>query len=608
MAYLGSDDFSLNSLRYTLLVGIAICVPPFIVFPLTGKPIGPAYYIVLAYLLMNLGGLWLLRRENPPKCLIAFGVGLGTVLLLFFPNYFGLLGASGQVFVIAAIAPVLVAMVVDDRRAIILLCGVYALCTLLIFNGPLPATVVEQANLERSKFGLQLIQVVLILSFVSYKLNRRLHRSKLALLDANQQLEVSQRDLSERVRERTIHLERSREDLQRALDERSRAFDALQASQEQLVQSQRTESLGYLAGGVVHDFNNLLTVILGSADLMQAKARDEDGLDEDIKAIKDASLLASQLTGRLLAYSRQQVMEPTLLSANQVCEEAAELLVRLMGKHIGVDVELSAAEDTVLADRPRLDQVLLNLGVNARDAMPDGGTLWLRTRLDGGFVVIEVQDQGCGIPSANLARIFDPLFTTKEKGKGTGLGLATVAGIIEQSNGMLEVDSRLSGPNRGSTFRVRLPLITEAVIEDSRVNQMAGNLGRRVVLVVDNDLAVLQGIKQTLEGMGFEVLTADRPSSAMSFVNHDGPIDCLVTDLVMPECDGLSFAREFLGDRPVPTLLLTGESPDPAVQEILVNEEVNLLRKPFQPGDLIARVLETLEKEGAPGWADSSGN
>src|SRR3954454_19660021 len=310
--------------------------------------------------------------------------------------------------------------------------------------------------------------------------------------------------------------------------------------EEQLRQSQKMEAVGQLAGGIAHDFNNLLTVIAGYGEIARHRIGAGPGAGE-LREIQRAAERAADLTRQLLAFARRQVLEPVLLDVNEVTGG----LVPMLGRLIGEDIEIAmlAADDLppVLADRAQLEQVVINLAINARDAMPDGGTLAIETSAGDGHVRLAVSDTGTGIDPALRERIFEPFFTTKELGFGTGLGLATVHGIVTQSGGRVEVSSQ---PGLGSPFTVHLPAAPAERGEEPVEHRDRPTLGgTETLLLCEDEAAVRQLVELVLTGAGYTVLSAATPTEALALAErHNHDIAALVTDIVMPEMSGLDLA------------------------------------------------------------------
>jgi len=371
--------------------------------------------------------------------------------------------------------------------------------------------------------------------------------------------------------------------LERSRVARHTAEQALEETSEQLRQSQKMDAIGRLAGGVAHDFNNLLLAINGYAEFLSDSLEDER-LKGFAREIQSAGERAAGLTHQLLAFSRRQVLQPRILNLNDSTREIELMLRRVIGKSIRVDLDLESKLSNVEADPSQIGQVLLNLAVNARDAMNGAGTLRISTRNDGDDVVLEVSDTGEGMDEATLARIFEPFFTTKEVGAGTGLGLSTVYGIVAQSGGKIAVRSE---PGQGATFVVRLPA-AQGEPAPRLESQPETSGGAERILVVDDERVVRELLGQMLRDQGYEVTVAGSAHEARSLA---GPWDLLVTDVVMPETDGVKLARQ-IDSRHV--LLISGYD-----QEALVNADSFFLQKPFSRSELARTVRELLDRDVA---------
>src|SRR3989449_2775141 len=378
----------------------------------------------------------------------------------------------------------------------------------------------------------------------------------------------------------------------------------------QLLQAQKMEAVGLLAGGVAHDFNNVLTAIGGYAELVREDLPGEDARRHDVEEILRATERAATLTRQLLAFSRRQVLAPRVLDLNGVVAGVDNMLRRL----IGADVELRTALGPVLgavrADPGQLDQVIMNLVVNARDAMPRGGKLTIETanaELDesyalehpsvvaGPYVMLAVSDSGVGMDAATQARIFEPFFTTKEKGKGTGLGLATVYGIVKQSGGNIWLYSE---PGRGTTFKIYLPPVGQPPeLPPPTPAAPAKPPGTETVLLVEDDEAVRTRARKMLASHGYTVLAAPSGADARELAaSHAGPIHLLVTDVVLPGMSGRELAARFQSVRPALKVLYTsGYTDEAVVHHGVLDPGIAFLQKPFTSGALARKVRETLD-------------
>jgi PAS domain S-box-containing protein len=385
----------------------------------------------------------------------------------------------------------------------------------------------------------------------------------------------------------------------------------------QLVQSQKMEAVGRLAGGVAHDFNNLLTVINGYSQLALARLNVRDPAYQDIEEINKAGERAAGLTRQLLSFSRKQVLQPRVISLNHSVSDIERLLRRLIGEDIELVTSLGKDLGSVKADSGQVEQVIVNLAVNARDAMPKGGMLTLETanmdladadaRLHselrpGRYVVIGVTDTGTGMPDSVKAHLFEPFFTTKEPGKGTGLGLATVNGIIRQCGGHIGVDSELG---RGTTFKVYLPrvdLAPEVVRKTSDLSE--GIRGNETILLVEDEAAVRTLARTILTNAGYKVLEARRGEDALLIAEkYEGLIPLAVSDLILPGMNGLEFNRRLAAIKPdLRTIYMSGYTDAALLKEGVLGSDKPFLRKPFTPDALLRKVREVLDlgKEATP--------
>jgi len=381
--------------------------------------------------------------------------------------------------------------------------------------------------------------------------------------------------------------------------------------EQQLNQAQKMEAVGRLAGGVAHDFNNLLTAILGFAELTMEQLAADDTKREDIQQIISAAHSAASLTGQLLAFSRKQILTTEHLDLNGVVDGTRALLRRVIGEDVALVTNPHASQCPINADRGQIEQVIMNLAVNARDAMPEGGTLTIETGIlehdaafvaahpgsvPGTYVTLTVTDTGTGMEPAVLAQIFEPFFTTKEQGKGTGLGLATVYGIVKQSGGYIGVDST---PGKGTSFVVSLPYAPgEPVAEPAAATATVSGRGSETVLFVEDQQEVRDVIRRTLESRGYHVLEADGGEAALALMaRHDGPIHLLLTDVVMPAMSGDELARVVAERSPaVRVLYMSGYTGDAISRGGVLEQGIDFIRKPFVPDQLAARVRETLDR------------
>jgi PAS domain S-box-containing protein len=363
--------------------------------------------------------------------------------------------------------------------------------------------------------------------------------------------------------------------------------------EEQLRQSQKMEAVGRLAGGVAHDFNNLLTVITLSSHMLLDTMKPGPQADQ-VKDIADAAERATALTRQLLTFGRKDVQAPRVLDVNAAVREAESMLRRLIGEDILLIVELDADAWPVTIDPGHFGQVLMNLSVNARDAMPRGGTLVIRTVNVERQVCLSVSDTGVGMPPEVVARVFEPFFTSKSVGKGTGLGLAVVHGIVEQSGGRIDVESE---PGRGTTFSVYLPASELAQRWPADPVAPPARNGHEVILLVEDEATLRQLAARALRARGFKVLLAADGAEALRMLEtHRQPLDLLVTDVVMPNMDGRELADRLRARMPhLKVLFLSGYMDDALLRRGVFEANETLLQKPFTPHTLAQRVCEVLD-------------
>ena len=391
--------------------------------------------------------------------------------------------------------------------------------------------------------------------------------------------------------------------------ERKRAEEALRQSEERLRQVQKMEAVGRLAGGVAHDFNNLLTVITSYSDLVLEDLAPDDPTRDDIAQIRKAAEGAAALTRQLLAFSRQQVLEPKVLDLKATVAGTEKLLQRLIGEDVQLATALAPDLGAVKADPIQLEQIIINLAVNARDAMPAGGRLTIEAanvEMDevyvrshapappGRYVMLALSDTGIGMDEQTKARIFEPFFTTKESGKGTGLGLATVYGIVKQAGGFIWVYSE---PGRGTSFKVYLPRVDEAAEPTVARPATEPRRGAETVLVVEDAASVRMVTRQALERYSYTVLEAPNGETALRLAaKHHGPIQLLLTDVVMPGLSGRQLAEQLSRLRPeMKVLYVSGYADNAIVHHGILDSGVAYLQKPFAPESLARRVRDVLD-------------
>ena len=383
--------------------------------------------------------------------------------------------------------------------------------------------------------------------------------------------------------------------------------------EQQLLQTQKMEAIGTLAGGVAHDFNNLLSIILGNTDLMLMEIREDHPFYNAIKDIRKAGTGAASLTRQLLAFSRKQVIQPEIMNLNDVLNTTTKMLARLIGKNIDFQTILDPALKPVEADSGQMEQVIINLAVNARDAMPSGGKLILETKnlflneeflksqgmegKAGLYVMLRASDTGAGIEEEILFHIFDPFFTTKGIDRGTGLGLSTVYGIVKQNNGYIFVDSK---PGKGSAFEIYLPAVKKekksvaaaTVTEDSLT-------GTETILLVEDDVQLQKLTSRILERYNYRVLQASSGEEALKVSQkHDGPINLILTDVIMPGMNVREMAESIQSRRKgIKTLYMSGHMDDTISHYGIFEPGINFLQKPYIPEGLVHKVREVLDKK-----------
>jgi two-component system cell cycle sensor histidine kinase/response regulator CckA len=386
--------------------------------------------------------------------------------------------------------------------------------------------------------------------------------------------------------------------------------------QEQLLQAQKIEAIGRLAGGIAHDFNNLLTVIFAYCSRLQKRAGSDPELVREVAGIQEAAERAASLTHQLLAFSRKQFLQPQVLNLNRVVGDLHKMLRRMISEDIEIAVVTARDLGSVKADRGQIEQVILNLAINARDAMPKGGKLTLETAnvlLDesysqkhfsvepGRYVMVAVSDTGTGMDADTQAKIFEPFFTTKDPGKGTGLGLSMVYGIVKQSGGYIWVYSE---PGRGTTFKTYLPRV-DAPAEEAREQLQsaisAASPGAKpptqTILLVEDDRELRQAAETTLAASGYKVLAATDAAQAERLCSqHQGKIDLLLTDVVMPGIDGWELARRLGQQRnEMKVIYMSGYTDKAIARPGVQGTDVVFLQKPFTPSGLATRIREVLD-------------
>ena len=380
---------------------------------------------------------------------------------------------------------------------------------------------------------------------------------------------------------------------------------------EQLAQAQKMESIGRFAGGVAHDYNNMLTVILGHTDLLLTQLSTKDGLRRSIEEIAEAANRSAQLSRQLLAISRKQVIDPKVIDLRSLLEDMQTILQRIMGEDTAVRFVCDGADARIRADRGQIEQIILNLAVNARDAMPDGGEFVLEIlhiALDetdckefvdvrpGNYVLLKASDTGCGMTPDIRDKIFEPFFTTKPAGEGTGLGLATVFGIVTQNGDHIEVSSE---PGKGSTFEIYFPHVADEAKASEAVSVPRPQGGDETVLVVEDEETVLRLAKTVLELYGYRVFAASSVDDAIALAEqHKGGIDLLFTDVVMPKMNGRELADTLKGMQPgLKVLFASGYAEGTIARNAALGENESFIAKPYLPSALAERLRAVLDAD-----------
>jgi len=378
--------------------------------------------------------------------------------------------------------------------------------------------------------------------------------------------------------------------------------------EEQLFQSQKMEAVGLLAGGIAHDFNNLLTAITGYSEMTLKKMRAEDPLRRNIEAVRDAGNRAAALTGQLLAFSRKQVLQPKVHNLNSVVTDLGKMLRRLIRESVEFRVVLDPELGNIKADPGQIEQVIMNLTINAHDAMPDVGTLTIETKnvyLDadyvsqhleiepGPFVRLSVTDTGAGMDEQTQRRIFDPFFTTKELGKGTGLGLSTVYGIVKQSGGDIMVYSEIG---HGTTFKIYIPRVDENVQAPGPAVSGEDYSGTETILLVEDEEVVRNLTREILTSYGYKVLEAATGAAALSICDtYSETIHLLLTDVIMPKMSGSDLKDQIIKNCPdIKVLFMSGYTDDSIVHSGILDSDIAFIEKPFSPDSLARKVRNVL--------------
>jgi nitrogen-specific signal transduction histidine kinase/CheY-like chemotaxis protein len=378
----------------------------------------------------------------------------------------------------------------------------------------------------------------------------------------------------------------------------------------QLLQAQKMESIGRLAGGVAHDFNNLLSAIIGYTELTLLKLPAESPLKDYLLTVKDAGEKAAELTHRLLAFSRKQVLQMRAVNLNASLENMVKMMSRMVREDISLELYTDPSVVTIMADPVQIEQIVMNLIVNARDAMPHGGKLIIETAnayLDedfiirhenvkrGAYVMLSVSDTGIGMSRKVQERIFEPFYTTKGMAEGTGLGLATVYGIVKQHSGYIYVYSEVG---KGTTFKIYLPVAGEKTAAQPEIEQRCMTGGKETLIVVDDDPSIRKLIKDILQPLGYRLFFAGDGDEALKIVRREGTVDLLLTDVIMPNMNGRQLADLFLRDYPgVKIIFMSGYTDETIAKQSVLTEGDVLIEKPLSPVKLTSRLRQILDKE-----------
>lgn len=418
-------------------------------------------------------------------------------------------------------------------------------------------------------------------------------------------------NLEDEMRKRTKELEEVTARLQKEFSERLKMEEEQMRLQLQLIQAQKMELVGQLAGGIAHDFNNMLTAIVGSAELLRLSLDKEDSLKYYVDLILKSSEKASNLVQQLLAFSRRQIMNPKPLNINNILKDVKALLSSLIGGNVYLKLSLPKEELIVYVDRVQIEQVLINLVTNAKDAMPEGGILTIQVdsvRMDeefikmygygavGHYALITISDTGIGMDEYTKERIFEPFFTTKSTGKGTGLGLATVYGIIKQHNGYINVYSE---KDKGTTFKIYLPITSAAIEEEKSSIPLDIKEGEETILLAEDVKEIRELIKTFLTKFGYNVITACDGEEAVALFNKNKEIiDLLVFDVVMPKKSGKDAYKEILKIKQhVNVIFMSGYSPDTLSDRGILSDDVTFLPKPVMPHAILRKIREILDSK-----------
>ena len=433
-------------------------------------------------------------------------------------------------------------------------------------------------------------------------------------INAEQALTGYKLRLEELIDERTKELLQSNRELQREIQERKQAEEENQKLQNQLLQMQKMDAVGTLAGGVAHDFNNILTGITGFTDLAICQTDQQSSLQQDLKEIRQLARRGAELTRQLLTFSRQQVIEPVVLNINNLINNISKMLQRLIGENIHLRIDISNDIGNIKADPGQIEQVLVNLIVNARDAMPNGGDLIIsahnihisdpefahksKNHLTEKFVHVKVKDTGIGMNKATLERAFEPFYTTKDVGRGTGLGLSTVYGIVEKHSGHIHISSEVG---KGTAVSIYFPFVAEKEMANRQSQQKTTAQNSETILLVEDEEMVREVTRRSLEKSGYIVLVAADPAEAEKiFSEKTNAIDLLLTDIIMPVHDGMILYEHLSTLRPALKVIFMSGYTDKRIPQHLSNEEIApFIQKPFTTEHLNIKIRQVLDNNAS---------
>ncbi len=562
----------------------------------------------LGIVLLFTFGYWLnkIQQVYPFSSLLAvFWVAVSTIIIEFM-----ILGKTGSEvrYVIGNIILAIVVIGFLPTRLAYVVAMAFIMFILFLLPIFLGTVILTHINLTLVIIYMLLIHfIMLLMRFISQK-------SVIQELGMKYDLDQHRNKLEEEVAYRTRVLAHTVESLQREIGERKKAEDQHQALHEQFLQSQKLESVGRLAGGVAHDINNILTTIIGANSLAQMKLPPNHQALEYLSMIDTAGERAANVTRQLLAFSRKQVLDLKVVDMNTVISNTVKMLGRMIGEDVQLQFKPAASLRNVKADKTQIEQVLMNLVVNARDAMPDGGQIVIETEnVDGplmsagnaailsneAHVRLSIRDNGCGMTEEVKQRIFEPFYTTKVLGKGTGLGLATVYGIVMQHKGHVLVEST---PGKGTVFHVYLPAVTKDAMETSNEDTLSIPHGRETILVVEDDEAICGLTTEFLSSLGYTVIAASSGEDALLKIeSYHHPIDLLLTDVVMPGINGKVLAETVCKTRPsTKVVYISGYTDDKLSDHGVTGKKISLIEKPIRLEQLAVRLRAVLDGVATP--------